>query len=98
LRIVNDELEQLYAWGTRARAISAQQDMQADSIHAVLPGQVLSSVTASGSAYAESVPDSNQLRSEERDWLRGDTIVAHFDPPAPDDTTSTPRPREMIAT
>src|SRR5690606_167449 len=36
--------------------------------------------------------------SEERDWIRGDTVVARFDPPAPDDTTNTPRPREMVAT
>lgn len=98
LRIENDELERAFAWGaSRARARSPRQDVIADSIEARLPGQVLSQVTAIGSAYAETVPDSTQVRSEERDWVRGDTILARFDPPAADDTTGSPVPREMIA-
>src|SRR5690606_12272499 len=44
------------------------------------------------------VPDSTQLRSAERDWVRGDTIVARFDPPVAGDTTESPVPREMVAT
>src|SRR5690606_15620707 len=99
LRIVEDELERVFAWGaSRARAVSPQQDVIADSIEAILPQQVLSLVTAIGSAYAETVPDSTQLRSAERDWVRGDTIVARFDPPVAGDTTESPVPREMVAT
>lgn len=99
LRIVEDELERAFAWGpSRARAVSPTQDVIADSIEAILPSQLLSEVRAIGSAYAETVPDSTRLRSEERDWLRGDTVIARFDPPVESDTTNSPVPREMVAT
>lgn len=99
LRIVEDELDRVYAWGpSRARAVSPQQDMIADSIEALLPSQILREVHAVGSAYAETVPDSARIQSEERDWVRGDTVVARFDPPAESDTTNSPVPREMVAT
>jgi hypothetical protein len=55
------------------------------------------------SAYAESDPDSNKVTTAERDWLRGDTIVAMFDSTAqrdttaPRDTTTQPAIRELRA-
>ncbi len=99
MRIVENELERAYVWGpSRARARSAQQDVRADSIEARLPGRVLQEVLAIGDAYAETVPDTLVLRSEQRDWLRGDTIVASFDPPAPGDTTGNPVARALVAT
>ena len=47
-------------------------------------------------AYAESNPDSGVV-SKQRDWMRGDTIVAHFDSLAVGDTSSKPRIREITA-
>ncbi len=99
MRVVEDELERAFAWGpSRARARSSGQDVRADSIEARLPGRVLEEVLAIGNAYAETVPDSTVLRTEQRDWLRGDTIVARFDPPAPGDTAGNPVARELVAT
>jgi hypothetical protein len=47
-------------------------------------------------AYAESNPDSGVV-STQRDWMRGDTIVAHFDSLVGTDTANRPRVREIVA-
>jgi hypothetical protein len=54
-------------------------------------------VRAIGTALAESEPDSLKMDSDERDWIRGDTIVAVFDSVPTADTTSKPRIREVRA-
>jgi lipopolysaccharide export system protein LptA len=98
LRITADKLHRAYAWGTsRARAVSTAQDMTADSIEIIMPDQRLREVRALGKALAESEPDSTKITSDERDWLRGDTIVAFFDSIPLADTTSKPRIRELFA-
>src|SRR6185503_12189496 len=53
-------------------------------------------VRALRKAYAESNPDSGVV-SEQRDWMRGDTIVARFDTLVGTDTASRPRIREITA-
>jgi hypothetical protein len=96
LRIRNDLLEQAFAFGTsRARAVSTAQDMTADSIEILMPGQRIREVRASGKAFAQSEPDTTKIASEERDWIRGDTIIALFDSIAAADTTTKPRIREL---
>jgi lipopolysaccharide export system protein LptA len=99
LRMSNDRLDRVIAWGAkRARAISPDRDITADSIDAIMPGQRLREVHAVRDAYANSVPDTAHVISSERDWIRGDTIVAEFDSVAMSDTTSKPTPRRVIAT
>jgi len=61
-----------------------------------MPGQRMREVRAVRNAYAESNPDSGVV-STQRDWLRGDTIVAHFDSIPPTDTVSKPKIREIVA-
>jgi hypothetical protein len=96
LRIRNDLLEQAFAFGTRrARAVSTAQDMTADSIEILMPGQRIREVRASGTAFAQSEPDTTKITSTERDWIRGDTIIAMFDSIAAADTTTKPRIREL---
>ena len=96
LRIREDVLERAFAFGTsRARAISTAQDMTADSIDIHMPAQRLREVRAIGEAHAQSEPDSVRIRSSERDWIRGDTIIAMFDSIPVTDTTSKPRIREL---
>ena len=98
LRIGGNRLERAYAWGTsRARAVSTAQDMMADSIEIIMPLQRLREVRAVGSALAESDPDSTRITSTERDWLRGDTIIALFDSIPATDTITKPRIRELRA-
>jgi hypothetical protein len=95
LRVENDLLERIIAWGpNRAVAISSTQVVRADSLDAVMPGQRLSVVHAIGAAYAEGTPDTARFRATERDWMRGDTIVAHFDS-ATVDTTGGVQLREI---
>jgi hypothetical protein len=53
-----------------------------------MPGQRVREVRALGDAFAQSAPDSTRIRTTEKDWLRGDTIVARFD------TTPPPRGAE----
>ena len=98
LRITDDKLSRAYAWGpTRARAIAPDRTIIADSLDVQMPNQSVSEVHAIREAYAETATDSTKLKSKERDWLRGDTIVASFDSALTADTTSRPRIRELVA-
>ena len=79
-RLVDAQLERAFAWGTaRARVTSPSYDVLADSLDVRMPNQRVERVYATGGAFIESDPDSAAFKSEERDWLRGDTIVAQFD-------------------
>lgn len=79
-RMEEGQLVRAFAWGpTRARVTSPSYDVLADSLDLRMPNQRVEHVYAVGEAYMESDPDSSLFRSEERDWLRGDTIVAQFD-------------------
>jgi len=97
LRVQNNLLQRAMAWGKgRARAVSPDREIRADSIDAIMPAQRVREVRALRKAYAESTPDSGVV-STQRDWMSGDTIVAHFDSIAPGDTTSKPKVLEIIA-
>jgi len=98
MRMSNDRLDRVIAFGQkRAHAISPDREIIADSIDAIMPGQRLREVHALRSAYANSVPDTAHVISSERDWMRGDTIIAQFDSIAISDTASKPVPRRIIA-
>jgi hypothetical protein len=97
LRVQNNQLQRVIAWGKgRARAVSPEREIVADSIDAIMPGQHLREVRALRNAYAESNPDSGVV-STQRDWMRGDTIVARFDTLVGTDTTSRSRIRQIVA-
>jgi len=98
LRVRANELERAMAWGKgRARAISPDRDIRADSIDALMPGQRLRRLVAVGDAYATSIPDTAVVHTAERDWMRGDTIVATFDTLSGGDTSHTPPIRTLVA-
>lgn len=79
-RLVDAQLERAFAWGpTRARVTSPTYDVLADSLDVRMPNQRVERVYAVGEAFIESEPDSTRFRTAERDWLRGDTIIAEFD-------------------
>lgn len=95
MRVAANELQRAYAWGkTRARATSPDRDIIADSIDAVLPGQRLQQIRAVGTVYATSIPDTLTVHTRERDWIRGDTLIATFDTAA----TARPTGRPGVAT
>jgi hypothetical protein len=97
LRVQANQLQRAIAWGkTRAHAVSPDREIIADSIDALMPGQRVREVRALRNAYAESTPDSG-IVSTQRDWLRGDTIVAHFDSVVTADTAGRPRIRQIVA-
>jgi hypothetical protein len=97
LRVQNNQLQRVMAWGAgRAHAVSPDREIVADSIDAIMPGQRVREVRALRNAYAESNPDSGVV-STQRDWMSGDTIVAHFDSLAGPDTSSKARIREIVA-
>ena len=99
LRVTENKLERAYAWGASgARAVSPTQLITADSLDVRLPAQRIRQVFAIRHAWAQTDPDSTKIRSKERDWLRGDTIVAYFDSSAaPGDTSSKPQLVQLIA-
>jgi hypothetical protein len=102
LRVKNDVLDHAYAWGrlTRAHATSPSQDLLADSIDVTMPGQKVRLMRALGRAFAQGKPDSVRFHVEKpdtTDWLRGDTITAHFDTAATKDTSKTPNIRQLFA-
>lgn len=99
-RIAEGRLQRGYVWGTsRARAVSPEYDIVADSLDVIMPEQQMEEVRAVGSAFASSRPDTLRFRTTDRDWLRGDTIYAYFDPnaPAPDAREGQPPVRQLLA-
>jgi len=100
LRVVQNQLQRVIAWGrkSRATALSPDRRVVADSIDALMPGQRLREVRAIGTAYANSVPDTTRIVSSERDWMRGDSVIAEFDSIAPGDTVSKPQAKKIVAT
>lgn len=97
LRLVNEQLQEAYAWGPgRARATSPDRDITADSIYVSTPNQRLREMHAVGDAFANSIPDTATVTSNERDWISGDSIIARFDSAASGDTTRAV-PRELVA-
>jgi hypothetical protein len=98
LRLSAQRLERAFAWGAkRAHAVSSAADIVADSLDVIMPNQRLREVRAIRDAFAQSVPDTMTIRSGERDWLSGDTIVALFDTLVVGDTATRPQIRELVA-
>jgi hypothetical protein len=106
LRVANNQLQSAFAFGpgpNLATAVTKGRTIIAESLYVDMPEQRIRELHAIGSAYAESDPDSNKVTTAERDWLRGDTIVAMFDSTAqrdttaPRDTTTQPAIRELLA-
>jgi lipopolysaccharide export system protein LptA len=100
LRVTQNQLQRVIAWGrkSRATALSPERLVTADSIDALMPNQRLRMVNAVGKAYANSVADTAKIISNERDWMKGDVVVAEFDSIPPTDTTSKPQPKRLVAT
>ena len=98
LRLKDDKLQRVIAWGNKpARSISPDREIVADSLDVLMPGQRMREVRAIGNAYASSSPDTIHVISSDRDWMRGDTIIAQFDSVARNDTTTKPQPRRIVA-
>ncbi len=100
LRVTDNQLQQVMAWGhnSRAKALSPDREVTADSIDARMPAQRLREVRAIGKAYANSSPDTAHIVSRERDWMKGDIVIAEFDSAAKGDTTGRPQAKRIIAT
>ena len=80
LRVDGNRAQAAYVWGkSRARAVSPDRDLIADSLAVRMPDQRLHEVRAFRGAVVTTIPDTAQIRSGEKDWLRGDTIFAFFD-------------------
>jgi hypothetical protein len=77
LEVKASKLVQTLAWGdsTRPHAQTQEYTILADSLAIDTPGQALTETRAFGRAWVGGVPDS---ATQERDWLSGDTVVAHF--------------------
>jgi hypothetical protein len=77
LDIRSRKLEQTLAWGDSIRpfANSPSYAMRADSLALDTPGQQLKEVRGFGKAWLGGDIDA---RTKQRDWMRGDTVVAQF--------------------
>lgn len=94
-------MQQGYAWGKyRAHAVSPSYDIVADSLDVQMPGQRMREVHALRKAFAQSVADTAKITTKQRDWIRGDTILAYFDTSKAargDTTKQQPRIRRLVA-
>jgi hypothetical protein len=103
LRVRADLLDHAYAWGAKSRAHleSPSQNLLADSIDVSMPGQRIQVMRAFRRALAENIPDTTRFRVDQRgekDWLRGDTIVAHFDTSrVPETDKKSPDVKRLVA-
>ena len=81
------KLEQTLAWGDSLKpsATSTSYAMKADSLALDTPGQRLREVRGFGRAW---LGGTVHQASKERDWMRGDTVIARF---APRDSAGTQR-------
>jgi hypothetical protein len=77
LDIKSRRLDRTLAWGdsTRPYATSPAYAMRADSLALDTPGQQLKEVRGFGTAWLGGTIDQ---RTKQRDWIRGDTVVAQF--------------------
>ena len=77
LALAGKKLEHTYAWGKTVRpsATATSYAMRADSLALDSPGQILQQVRGFGTAWLGAGIDS---ATKERDWMRGDTVVATF--------------------
>jgi hypothetical protein len=77
LDLNNRKLDQTLAWGDSIRpyASSPAYAMRADSLALDTPGQQLKEVRGFGTAWLAGAIDA---ASKQRDWMRGDTVVAQF--------------------
>lgn len=93
LRFTLQKLERAFAFGKgRAKATTSSQTLVADSIDVRMPEQRVREVRAVGLAEATGAPDTLKIKSEDRDVLRGDTVIAWFDSTStPSDTTGRAR-------
>lgn len=98
MRLKDQQMERVYTWGGRALADGADQDIEADSMDILMPGQRLERLHAVGRALALSNVDTTKFSSAERDWITGDTLIAHFET-ATDSLTGEPRTqmRQVVA-
>ncbi len=95
----SSRVERARAWGKqRATVLSSGRRMIADSLDAIMPKQKVREVRLLRAAYAESDVDSTRIKSKERDWIRGDTLVATFDTAATKDTAGKARVKTIVAT
>ena len=69
--------------------------MRADSLVIESPGQLLREVRGFGKAWLGGTVDST---TKERDWMRGDEVIAEFDSIPASDTTSRPQANRIVAT
>ena len=80
LRVDRNRAQAAYVWGkSRARAVSPDRDLIADSLAVRMPDQQLREVRAFTNAVATTIPDTAKVRTGDKDWLKGDTIFAFFD-------------------
>jgi hypothetical protein len=97
MRLSNRKLNRAFAFGPNgAHATTKDRDIIADSLDVIMPDQRIRELRAIGKAFAESDPDTIKVRTDERDWIRGDTLIARFDSLAPADT-SQPAMRDLYA-
>ena len=98
LRLKVQKLSEAFAFGGgRAKARTPQQDIAADSLHIVMPDQRVSEMRAVGAAVATGVPDTLKIKSDDRDLLRGDTVIASFDSARFAGDTAQPRIQQIKA-
>ena len=105
LRIRNDVLDHAYAWGAKGQGRATRGVADAESDRRLARRPHAGPEGPAGSSAAKGVRRrtsrtrraSRPTRSDRNDWLRGDTIVAHFDTATAKDTSKAPTIRQLLA-
>lgn len=98
LRLSENRLQRAFAFGRGGASVTTMQhDVSADSLDILIPDQQLRELRAVGKALARSRPDTNVVKTREADWIKGDTVVAQFDPPASAQASGQPQLRQLVA-
>ncbi len=99
IRLVDKKINRAYAFGKgRAKADTPTENLEADSLDILLPGQRIQELRAHGRAIGLVRSDSTKIKTDERDELHGDTVIAVFDSvKAQGDTVWTSQIRRVTA-
>jgi lipopolysaccharide export system protein LptA len=76
----NGAISRALAFGDSGATMSSPQySLRGNALDILMPGQKPSEIRSNGDAYAEFAPDTATIRSTDRNFMKGDTIVVGFE-------------------
>jgi hypothetical protein len=79
LQLAEQKVSGAQAWGDSAHMESRGSTMRGNRLDILMPGGKLAEIRAQGQALALLPPDTAKVESEDKDFMKGDTIIVQFE-------------------